>query len=433
MLTPDGVVKILDFGLAKLDAPQSGTGLLSQLETAPGRTEPGVIVGTVGYMSPEQASGAPIDFRSDQFSFGTILHEMATGRRAFQRTTAVETMAAIVREEPASLGSVRPDVPAPLRWLVERCLSKEPRARYASTEDLAHDLATLRDRLSEAAAPAAPASPPSRRGAMVAGWALRSAPSRRLLLSVVRGREGPPASAGIDATITQLTNYGDREDSGTISPDGRQFAFVSGKGGSRDIWVRQVSGGEPRQVTRDDAEETDLVYAPDGESLYYVTWGPDRPSIWRIPALGGTPRKIAGRGAVSRAGGGRKATRLGALVHSRLSSLGRSRLRRDQQRGRIGARKLYEGLGIGSVSWSPDGRRLAFTAAPFFETRNLHILDVESAREHAVTRFPSGSLYSQAWLPDSRNLVFSRVASGYLLGTTADLGIVSEKERSSAG
>ncbi len=420
MVTPDGIAKILDFGLARLESPRSEASVLSQLETEPGRTETGVVLGTVGYMSPEQASGAPVDFRSDQFSFGTILHEMATGRRAFLRATAVETMAAILREDPSPLGSARPDAPAPLRWLVERCLSKDPRERYASTEDLARDLATLRDRLSETAAPAEVVPPPSRRRALAAGWALALLFLALLVASSLRRRESSSPRAGFDASITQLTNYGDREDSGAISPDGRQFAFVSEKGGSPDIWVRQVSGGEPLQITRGNTVETDLVYAPDGESLYYATSETERTTIWRIPVLGGTPRKIVegARYPCPAADGKRLA----------YVSADRGSIEIGNADG-LDARKLYEAPDIGSLSWSRDGRRLAFTAAQFFETRNLHILDVESARAVQVTQFPSGSVYSQAWLPGSRSLVFSRVSSGHLLASTADLGIVSDEGR----
>jgi predicted ATPase len=149
MITADGFVKILDFGLAKL---VSAGEELSQLHTRPSSdTRSGVILGTPEYMSPEQASGLPIDFRSDQFSLGLVLYEMVTGKRAFRRGTAAETLVAILREQPDPVGTLVPDAPAPLCWAIERCLTKEPEKRYASTRDLAHELAALRDRFAEKA------------------------------------------------------------------------------------------------------------------------------------------------------------------------------------------------------------------------------------------------------------------------------------------
>ncbi|HEX5133919.1 MAG TPA: serine/threonine-protein kinase, partial [Thermoanaerobaculia bacterium] len=172
MVSRDGFVKILDFGLAKLVAPVSDT--VSHAATAIDATRPGVLLGTVGYMSPEQARGGEVDFRSDQFSFGSILYEIASGRRAFQGESAPETMAAIIREEPESLGRAPASVPPPYRWIVERCLQKDPDDRYASTRDLARELADLRDHFSEI----------DRSGSSIATVALPSARPRgsRLLL-----------------------------------------------------------------------------------------------------------------------------------------------------------------------------------------------------------------------------------------------------------
>lgn len=145
MVSNDGFVKILDFGLAKLTLP-SGDG--SDI-CAAGQTLPGLVMGTVGYMSPEQVSGNRQDFRSDQFSFGLVLYEMVTGKRAFLRKTVPETMVAILREEPEPIAMHHRDAPAPLCWLIERCLAKEPDKRYASTRELARELAGIRDHLSE--------------------------------------------------------------------------------------------------------------------------------------------------------------------------------------------------------------------------------------------------------------------------------------------
>ncbi|HET7452197.1 MAG TPA: serine/threonine-protein kinase, partial [Thermoanaerobaculia bacterium] len=166
LVAKDRLAKIADFGLAKIaeaspaDASQTPTAALQS-------TGSGMIMGTVSYMSPEQARGAVVDHRSDQFALGSMLYEMAAGRKAFARPTAAETMTAILREEPEALATAAPATPAPFRWIVERLLSKEPHDRYDSTRDLAKDLASLRDHLSSSttsgAAPAVATGPIRRR------------------------------------------------------------------------------------------------------------------------------------------------------------------------------------------------------------------------------------------------------------------------------
>jgi len=183
MVSRDGFVKILDFGLAKVACPvgaQQETRALSAWQT-----QPGVVIGTVQYMSPEQAGGGPLDFRSDQFSFGLVLYEMVTRKRAFPRNTAAETLVAIMREQAEPIAAQNPDVPAPLCWAIERCLAKEPDKRYFSTRDLACELATIRDRFSEKPARQAeprPANIPVQRTAFV-GREKEIAAAKELLLS----------------------------------------------------------------------------------------------------------------------------------------------------------------------------------------------------------------------------------------------------------
>src|SRR5688572_27682863 len=149
MVTSDGFAKILDFGLAKLVHPELDANAMNAATTLAHDTAPGLVMGTAGYLSPEQAAGRPVDYRADQFALGALLYEMATRERPFKRKTLVESLAATITEDPEPLRSKRPDAPAPLAWLIERCLSKDPGDRYASTSDLARELASLRDHLSD--------------------------------------------------------------------------------------------------------------------------------------------------------------------------------------------------------------------------------------------------------------------------------------------
>jgi predicted ATPase len=167
MIGPEGRAKILDFGLAKLAAP-AGEGLSATLAEHP-LTQPGTILGTFGYMSPEQARGEPGDFRSDLFSFGAVLYEMATGRRAFGGSTQVDALAAVIRDQPEPIGRINPQTPAPLQWAVERCLAKNAHDRYNSTLDLLNELSAILGSISQPiAAPAAtPHNLPAQRTALV--------------------------------------------------------------------------------------------------------------------------------------------------------------------------------------------------------------------------------------------------------------------------
>src|SRR5262249_10359920 len=117
--------------------------------TVSGATRPGIAMGTAAYMSPEQASGHPVDFRSDQFALGSILYEMATGRSAFRRATTAQTLAASIDVDPAALAAATPKPPSPVRWVIGRCLTKEREHRYAATRDLLRDLVNLRDHVTE--------------------------------------------------------------------------------------------------------------------------------------------------------------------------------------------------------------------------------------------------------------------------------------------
>jgi serine/threonine-protein kinase len=207
MITAEGRAKVLDFGLARLSRGELPEGLDSQLETLevpPEATRAGTILGTVGYMSPEQAAGRPVDFRSDQFSLGLIAYEMLTGRRPFVHPTAVETLAAIIREEPPPLSSLRPGVPEPLLRVIATCLAKSPAGRFPSTRDLAVALEAVgaasyadSEALTQVRPATAPAEPRRRRGrpfALVLGAALALALA---VAGVVRFRAAPGPVASL--------------------------------------------------------------------------------------------------------------------------------------------------------------------------------------------------------------------------------------------
>ncbi len=306
MVTEDSLVKILDFGLAKLTQPDSSGSGRTQGPTVSGGTEEGVILGTVGYMSPEQATGGSIDYRSDQFSFGSILYEMATGRRAFQRASAPQTLTAIIQDEPESIAALNPKIPVPVRWIAERCLAKQPKSRYTSTDDLAKELATVRDRLSEATSGVAVSSEiPTR--ARLRRWLIPAAIAVALLVAagvtVWRLRQSDDfwKNPLAGARFARLTDWEGSEVDADISADGKFATFVSDRDGPFDAWVTQLGSGEFLNLSRGQFpgvlidEVRGAGFAGDDAHAWIRKGrdrqkGRDRDGIWLVPTIGGNPR-----------------------------------------------------------------------------------------------------------------------------------------------
>jgi hypothetical protein len=248
MVSSDGLVKILDFGLAKLTHPDWEKGQKERPLTMSGATVPGVVMGTAGYMSPEQAIGQPMGFQSDQFAFGSILYEMTTGNRAFERATKPEILAAIIRDEPEPIAALNPKAPSQLRWIVERCLAKEPRARYAATEDLARDLATMREHVSDLSGDARIAAATPRRRARWGALGLAAA-----LLPVVAGiyflgrrversQTSPPS-------FRQLTFRGAGISTARFAPDGQTVVYAAQwEGKPSELFTARLDSPEARSL-----------------------------------------------------------------------------------------------------------------------------------------------------------------------------------------
>src|SRR6266542_137943 len=273
LLSKEGFVKLFDFGLAKR-APDAVLEADSRASTE-SKTEPGALVGTVEYMSPEQAGGLPVDARSDQFSFGLLVYEMACGRRAFRRGTTAETLVAILREEPQPLGELRPDLPGPLHWLVERCLAKAPEERYASTRDLARDLHQLKDHLSEirsvdlAAKKGILASSFTRRVALPLLGVLVGA---AIVLTIRPGssRSNKPVRFAIFPPEGGSFNFDSSSPAPVaISSDGRKVVFgVRDRDGSESLWVRALEDVETRQLPGT-AGATYPFWSPGGQFIAF--------------------------------------------------------------------------------------------------------------------------------------------------------------------
>ena len=263
MVTREGRLKILDFGLA-VEQPPATTAGETQSPTLGRETDPGTVVGTVGYMSPEQVRGEAVDHRSDIFSLGCVLHEMLSGQRAFARGTVAETMTAILREDAAPLaGSGRP-IPPALERIVSHCLEKKPEQRFQSARDLAFDLANVSGSSDVV---------PVRRGGRVSRW-LGGGLAVLLLggVSFWAGRRGatpePQQAAGV--RFMQVTDLPGVESKPSLSPDGKTVAFVSRLDGDADVFVQRVGGHNPINLTPDcEKDDTGPAFAPDGERIAF--------------------------------------------------------------------------------------------------------------------------------------------------------------------
>ena len=352
MISKDGYVKILDFGLAKLTETVSQDQSFAPTAIA-APTQPGTVMGTAGYMSPEQASGQPVDYRSDQFALGAILYEMATGKRAFQRKTGAETLVAIIKEEPEPISQAAPKAPAPVRWIVERLLAKDPDERYASTRDLARELESLRDHLSESSfSGGLEAAEPTK--ARRRGWL---APALlALVLGAALGIVGWQTLGRKPATeiqFQQLTFQRGQVMSARFAPDGQTIVYSAAwEGRKPEVYTTRPDSAESRSLELPGAMV--LAVSSTGEiavslNRHFVIGYEGTGTLARVPLAGGSPREVLeGAQDADWSPDGKE------LAVCRVAG---NRSRVEYPAGKV----LYEAAGwVRGVRVSPDGRLLAF-------------------------------------------------------------------------
>jgi serine/threonine protein kinase/Tol biopolymer transport system component len=424
MITTDGYAKILDFGLAKLIEPAAGTGFSSEdLREAPtammARTQPGMVMGTVGYMSPEQAQGKPVDHRSDIFSFGCMLYEAATLQRPFQGDSMIDSLHKIVYAQPAPVRDSNPNAPAELQRIIRKCLAKDPGERYQSIKDIAIDLRDLireYDSLPPVSVVFVPSvaaeghfqrqvtgvhtqppigGPPlpdsgsyqslqsgavepvagsPRSGAFrwiaISGGLVALAAIAIVTLFLLFGQKqkklGGPAFES--TRITKLTTTGQSLNA-VMSPDGKLVAHLVREAGKVGMWVRQTETPSNVQILPpDDSQFVGMTFSRDGNYIYFTKGekGATVRNLFQIPTLGGN------------------------------------------------AKKLIEDVDS-PVSFSPDGRRFAFIRHAK-EDSALIIANADGSNEQRLTALTQPDAFlDPAWSPDGKVIACParRITGGY--------------------
>ncbi len=417
-LTRDGRVKILDFGLAKQEVPGAGAGA----PTIGPATAPGTVLGTVGYMSPEQVRGEPADARSDLFSLGAVLYEMATGRRAFERATSAETMTAILREEPEGLETSSTLLPPALQRIVHHCLEKNPRERFRSAEDLAFALDSLAGgATSSASAMAAPVHTPSR-GSRV--WVLAAVALLTAAAAFFAGRASRTATKAstavlppVAAAFQQLTDFRGVESNPTLSPDGKDVVYVSDGSGNLDIYRLRVGGGKATLLTADSpADDSMPAISPDGERIAFRSER-DGGGIFVMGATGESVRRLTDFGYdPSWSPDGREIVVAGGVANypTDLSASATDLTAVEVETGN--RRVLGKGINAMRPRWSPHGQRIAFWTrrAPSGQRDIFTVAADGSQASAAPTDVTNDSAldWSPAWTPDGSALYFSSNRGG---------------------
>ena len=392
MIRGDGVVKVLDFGLAKL-ALEGTASSDAEAATLARRTEtePGKVMGTVAYMSPEQARGLKVDGRTDIFSLGVVLYEMVAGRQPFVGATSMDVVSAILNHEPELLAQYAPDTPRELERIVSKALRKNTEERYQTVRDLLIDLRDLKRELEwqDGAGRSLPPSPadrtPSSQAAVATANSLSSA--EYIVTEIKRHKLGVAVAltviilaAAVGAVaigswlmrqpkqlgapvLSQLTTDTGLTTDPALSPDGKLLAYASDRSGkgNLDIWVRQIGGGEPIRLTQDAADDHEPSFSPDGTMIAFRS-EKDGGGIYVVSALGGTPRKIASEGQRPRFSpdGSQIAYWVGGIGGGAGFGNHFCRIFVVASKGGVPKQLRSDFVGAAYPEWAPDGKHLLF-------------------------------------------------------------------------
>lgn len=400
-LTRDGQAKILDFGLAKVAEAISAD---AETIAASQVTSAGQVLGTAGYMSPEQVRGQAADARSDLFALGAILYEMLAGRRAFQHDTAAETMTAVLKEEPPAITAARDPLEPALQRVVDHCLEKDPAARFQTARDLEFALAALAGGSSTRTAALAALPAPGRHFPMLAAVAITAVVVGVAVFFLAR-----PAPRQ-HWHFTAVTSFPGVQAQPVFSPDGRSVAFTSNEDGHYNIYVALLTGGSPAEVTHGPNVKEHPAWSPDGATLAYARLNSsglrDIWDIWEVPALGGTPRRVVLDAAEP------SFTRSGELVYEHDGAVWEASSGGENPHQIVGIPPGDTNVVYPRVS--PDGRTVAFSAANYSSGpyRDLAVANLATGKVRVLTT--TGLATSPVWAPDSRTIYFAYSGSGAL-------------------
>jgi serine/threonine protein kinase len=453
MLRPDGYVKVLDFGLAKLSEETTGA-VAGEAPTLQVRTGSGFVLGTAGYMSPEQARGLSVDNRSDIFSLGAVMYEMLARRKPFEGETPSDTMAAILKSEPTPLPHIVPQLPSELVRIVNKSLRKDREERYQVVKDLWLDLKALKQELEFQAK--LDRSVPSENGDGLTGTVDRAhstatggrvdatetrsainAITDSLSIEIKRHKVGvavvlaivlaviglgafgiyklanrkPEIGAFQNIHLARLTNSGDVIDA-TISPDGKYLVYVRSDRNQQSLWIRQVSTANDKEIVPQSAVGFfGITFSPDGEDVYYAIKARlDTGTLYRVPLLGGPSVKVLEKidGPISFAPDGKRFVVLrgnypntgdSALVIANVDGSNEQTLAVRQRPDRLSP------IFFTGPSWSPDGKLIAATVITSPRLCNVVVFSVADGREQVLTREPWTFASRVQWLPDMSGLL----------------------------